>query len=96
MTQTATTIHDGYYTVSLGYEHRTFRVHTQPQDATFAPGKQIISYDAARFLVESQSCQETAGKYYAQCSSNCYICNRLLTTPESIVACAGRADANRL
>lgn len=38
------TIRDGFYTVSTGETHRTFRVHTQAQDADFAPGKQIIGY----------------------------------------------------
>jgi|SRR5579884_385424 len=124
-------IHDGYYTVSIGYEHRTFRVRTQDRDASFAPGKQIISYlagpsnesdyiqfafitdgrvmpwkrfqsgysttiQAARYLVESRSIQEAAGQVYAQASGNCYVCNRLLTTPESIKAGIGPTCASRL
>ena len=41
----AKSIHDGFYTVVIeGQGHRTFRIHTQPTDADFAPGKQIISY----------------------------------------------------
>ncbi len=43
-TTTAVRVHDGYFTVADGKQHRTFRIHTQPQDAGFAPGKQIISY----------------------------------------------------
>src|SRR5690348_15796706 len=38
------TIKDGFYTVSTETGHRTFSVHTQAQDADFAPGKQIIGY----------------------------------------------------
>lgn len=43
MTQTATTILDGYYTVVFDTEHRTFHIWTQPADATFAPGKRLIA-----------------------------------------------------
>lgn len=132
MTQIAVpTIHDGHYTVSTGYEHRTFRIQTQPADASFAPGKQIIAYlagsnnssdyinfafvngryvnpwkrfqsgyntiiEAARFLVSPGSHQAECGKYYAQTSGNCYICNRMLTTPESIAAGIGPTCASRM
>ena len=41
---TATHIHDGYFTVTTSGGHRTFRVHTQDQDASFAPGKQVIAF----------------------------------------------------
>lgn len=38
-------IADGYYTVEFASgDYRTFRVRTQPADADFAPGQQIISY----------------------------------------------------
>lgn len=121
-------IHDGYYTVSFDGEHRTFRVRTQDQDASFAPGKQIISFlsgpcngsdytgfafiidgqvipwkrfsgysiliDAARFLVQGDHTE--AGKMYAQESGNCYICNRLLTTPESIANGIGPVCASKV
>jgi len=125
------TIHDGYYTVKINHEHRTFRVQTQAPGASFAPGKQVIGFlrgsdnvadyvnfafiddgrlvvwkrfqqgyhltiEAARFLVEDRSIQEAAGKVYAQASGNCYICNRLLTTPESIEAGIGPTCASRL
>ena len=43
-TPTAQYIADGYYTVVIGKEHRTFRLRTQEQDASFEPGKQIIAY----------------------------------------------------
>ncbi len=43
MTQTATIL-DGFYTVVFAGGHRTFRIETQPGDATFAPGKQIIAF----------------------------------------------------
>ncbi len=44
MTQTATTIQDGYYTVAHGTSHKTFRLKTQPADADFAPNKTVIGY----------------------------------------------------
>lgn len=123
-----TAIHDGYYTVSIGYEHRTFRIHTNGADSNFAPGKQIIAFlgrggeyinfafvagdrlfpwkrfqvgystmiEAANFLIRPGSHQEASGKYYAQTSGNCYICNRMLTTPESIAAGIGPTCAGRL
>ena len=62
------------------------------------PWKRLsIGYDhiiaAARYLVVGN--HEQAGKMYAMQAGNCYRCNRLLTTPESIAAglgpvCAGR------
>ena len=127
-TATATHIHNGFYTVITGNTHRTFRIHTQPKDASFAPGKQVIgylhgpdngrdyrgfgfiqggklvpwkrfqaSYDllaVARFLLESDGTE--AGKEYAKQSGNCYVCNRLLTTPESIAAGIGPTCASRI
>ena len=42
-TATAQSIADGYYTVLIGKEYRTFRIHTQDQDASFAPGQQVIA-----------------------------------------------------
>lgn len=37
-------IHNGKYTIkSPSGEHRTFDISTQPDDATFAPGKRVIS-----------------------------------------------------
>ena len=45
MTQTATqAIRDGFYTIAHGTSHKTFRLATQPADADFAPGKQIIAF----------------------------------------------------
>ena len=41
---TATHIHDGYFTVTTSDGHRTFRIHTQDADASFAPGKQVIAF----------------------------------------------------
>ena len=126
--QTASLVHDGYFTVADGKQHRTFRIHTQPQDAAFAPGKTIIAYlagsdntsdyinfafvgnerifpwkrfttgydhilAAARYLVQGN--HEQAGKMYAQASGNCYRCNRLLTTPESVAAGLGPYCRNK-
>ena len=124
------TIHDGYYTVSLdGDKHRTFRLSTQPDDAHFAPGKQVIAFlggsdnqsdyvnfgfvingqvalwrrfthgyqnviDAAKYLLSGN--HEEAGQMYAQESKNCYICNRLLTTPESVAAGIGPTCASKV
>ena len=128
-TMTATTtIADGFYTIVTGNTHRTFRVRTQPQDAQFAPGRQVISYlngpdntsdyigfafigqdrifpwkrfqsgydqilASARFLVQGDHAE--AGLMYAQQSGNCWKCNRLLTTPESIAAGLGPVCASR-
>lgn len=128
-TITVQPIRDGFYTVSLdGDKHRTFRLRTQDQDASFAPGKQIIGflagasnesdyvnfafvidgeiklwrrflhgYDqviaAAKYLVSGD--HQAAGRMYAQESGNCYVCNRLLTTPESIAAGIGPHCASK-
>ena len=42
--QAVSTIHDGFYTVVSDDKHFTYRVHTQPKDADFAPGKQVIGF----------------------------------------------------
>ena len=122
------TIHDGYYTIPTPRGHKTFRVHTQPPDALFAPGKRVISYlfgpdngkdyrgfgfvvgnelrawkrfqtsydllALARGLLETDGSEY--GRQYAMRSGNCYVCNRLLTTPESIAAGIGPTCASRI
>jgi hypothetical protein len=37
-------IHNGFYTLLSRHtgEHRTFRIHTQPNDSEFAPGQRIL------------------------------------------------------
>lgn len=124
--QIAASIHDGFYTVVFAGGHRTFRVETQPADASFAPGKQVMAFlgkdaefvsfafvngrfvnpwkrfqsgyalvlDAARFLIAGDT--TAAGKMYAMRSGNCYVCNRTLTTPESVAAGIGPVCAGRL
>ena len=52
--------------------------------------------EAARFLISPGSHQEAAGKRYAQGSGNCWVCNRMLTTPESIAAGIGPTCASRI
>lgn len=127
--QPTVALHDGYYTVALEDDkHRTFRLRTQDEDDTFAPGKQIIGFlagasnesdyvnfafvidgeirlwskfrhgyekviAAARHLASGHA--DEAGKMYAQESGNCYICNRTLTTPESIAAGIGPTCAKK-
>ena len=49
---------------------------------------------AARYLVQGN--HEQAGKFYAMQSGNCYVCNRLLTTPESIAAGIGPTCQSRI
>jgi hypothetical protein len=37
-------IHNGTFTVTLpNHRHRTYRIHTQPETAHFAPGKRVLS-----------------------------------------------------
>lgn len=122
--------HNGVFTVkSLRTgDHRTFRVRTQPADASFAPGKRVLSLltgpdngkDYTGFaFVESdgvhlwQRCDTELYRKYAAmleklrehvaegrievlASTTCRVCNRTLTTPESVESgigpvCAGRA-----
>ena len=118
---------NGYYTITLPQGHKTLRLHTQPRDVSFAPGKQVIaylygpdnssdyrgfgfvingnlvpwkrflqSYDLlalTRGLLETDGTE--AGKQYALRSGACYICNRMLTTPESIALGIGPICASR-
>ena len=131
ITAQAQTIRDGFYTIAHGTSHKTFRLQTQPADADFAPGKQVIGYlagsdntsdyrnfafvidgtirpwkryqsgyeqvlQAAKYLVSGPSeSHEKAGLMYAMQSKCCYRCNRLLTTPESVVAGLGPTCRNK-
>lgn len=61
----------------------------------YARGKFNV-IEQAKFLVGDRDGQTIAGKQYAIQSGNCYICNRLLTTPESIEAGIGPVCASRL
>ena len=61
----------------------------------FASGYHTI-LEAARFLISPGSHQEAAGMRYAQGSGNCYVCNRMLTTPESIAAGIDPTCASRI
>jgi Family of unknown function (DUF6011) len=49
---------------------------------------------SARYLISGD--HQAAGRAYARESKNCYICNRLLTTVESIAAGIGPTCASRL
>jgi hypothetical protein len=70
-------------------------------DGRLVPWKRFQSgyhrtMEAARFLISPGSHQSLAGQRYAQGSGNCYICNRMLTTPESIAAGIGPTCASRI
>ncbi len=60
--RTTPNLHDGFYTIAWQGQHRTFKVHRQPFDSNFAPGKQVISFLASNgsvytgfgFLVNGQ------------------------------------------
>lgn len=120
---------DGYYTVVMGDgTYRTFRIHTQDDNAQFARGKRVISYlsgsdnendyQGFAFLNPDNSVftwkryadntqltalatalvtgdHKAAGVTYAKQSGNCYVCNRKLTTPESIDAGIGPVCATK-
>lgn len=41
--RTQAPLQPGYYTVVMGVEHVTFRIATQPKDASFMPGKNLLA-----------------------------------------------------
>ena len=58
----------------------------------FRDGHEVI-LGGAKLLLHSA---KEAGLLYAQQSGNCYICNRMLTTPESVAAGIGPTCASRM
>ena len=118
----ASRIFNGKYTVQnrLTGEHRTFQIRTQKEDATFAPGKRILSlltgsnnesdYTGFAFVTEEGvnvwsskrggdyekyaallwsltqdgGLSVYAARYSLMVEGRCIVCNRALTTPESI------------
>lgn len=60
----------------------------------FAYDSEIAS--AARFLLEDAGVRQDCGIEYARESGNCYVCGKLLTTPESIEAGIGPVCAGRM
>lgn len=120
-------IFNGKYTVQnrVTGEHRTFQIKTQKEDASFAPGKRILSlltgsnnesdYTGFAFVTEEGinvwsskrggdfdkyanllwSLTQDGGlsvfatRYSLMVEGRCIVCNRALTTPESILTGIG-------
>lgn len=122
--------HNGVFTVrsTRTGEHRTFRVRTQPDDSSFAPGKRVLSllvgpdngndYKGFAFvdengvyvwgskrtdqylklakMLEKLAEHSAAGRVEVFASTRCRVCNRTLTTPQSVESgigpvCEGRS-----
>jgi hypothetical protein len=122
--------HNGVFTVKSVKtgDHRTFRIRTQPQDSSFAPGKRVLSilrgpdntndYKGFAFVDEhgihiwSKSYNALNVKYAAMleklaehsanglvevfASTRCRVCNRTLTTPESVASGIGPVCEGRI
>ena len=112
-------IFNGTYTLinTEAGTHRTFKIHTQPADATFQPNGRIISLltgsdnehdytgigfvtnngikvwskkkgtefeKLAKFFETVVTTNRYSGRVKVELSKKCLVCNRELTTPESI------------
>lgn len=130
-TERAAKVFNGFYTIKSGKtgEHRTFKIHTQDDKATFAPGKRVVSlltgtendnpehYTGFAFIddggihvwekkrteknleiyadmlwtlsLDGANSKWADKGYTMMMSGRCIRCNRLLTTPDSIMSGIG-------